>query len=88
MDRLLRRTCLDEVPQLLKVLRGDMSLAGPRPELPGIVAGDEPWQHEWRQVLPGITGWWQIHRDGRRLLHQQTEPAVYCVLCPASLNGA
>src|SRR5207253_1548410 len=56
MGRLLRKLSLDEIPQLLNVLRGEMSLVGPRPELPEIVARYEPWQHERHEVKPGLTG--------------------------------
>jgi lipopolysaccharide/colanic/teichoic acid biosynthesis glycosyltransferase len=73
IGRFLRRTCLDELPQLWNVLRGSMSLVGPRPELPAIVALYEPWQHSRHLVAPGITGWWQINRDGVHLMHQSTE---------------
>lgn len=71
--RILRRSCLDELPQLWNVLKGEMSLVGPRPELPEIVAGYAPWQHARHLVTPGITGWWQVNRDGHRLMHQATE---------------
>jgi exopolysaccharide biosynthesis polyprenyl glycosylphosphotransferase len=77
LGRVLRRTCLDEVPQLLNVLRGEMSLVGPRPELPEIVARYEPWQHHRHAVPPGITGWWQVNRDGQRLMHESTELDLY-----------
>jgi len=77
---LLRRTSLDELPQLWNVLVGDMSLVGPRPELPEIVASYEPWQHARHLVRPGITGWWQINRDGMRLMHETTELDLYYVL--------
>jgi lipopolysaccharide/colanic/teichoic acid biosynthesis glycosyltransferase len=77
VGRFLRRTCLDEIPQLLNVLRGEMSLVGPRPELPEIVARYEPWQHRRHAVSPGITGWWQVNRDGRRLMHESTELDLY-----------
>jgi lipopolysaccharide/colanic/teichoic acid biosynthesis glycosyltransferase len=73
LGRFLRRSCLDEIPQLLNVLFGRMSLVGPRPELPNIVAQYEPWQHARHLVKPGITGWWQINRDGVLLMHQATE---------------
>ena len=60
----IRATRLDEVPQLLNVLRGDMSLVGPRPERPHFVqqlAAIIPCYHERTHVLPGITGWAQIN---------------------------
>jgi lipopolysaccharide/colanic/teichoic acid biosynthesis glycosyltransferase len=79
VGRFLRRTSLDELPQLWNVLVGDMSLVGPRPELPHIVANYETWQHARHLVRPGITGWWQINRDGTRLMHETTELDLYYV---------
>jgi lipopolysaccharide/colanic/teichoic acid biosynthesis glycosyltransferase len=73
LGRLLRRTCLDELPQLWNVLRGDLSFVGPRPELPEIVARYEPWQHARHTVKPGLTGWWQVNRDDVRPMHLATE---------------
>jgi len=58
--RLLRRTSLDELPQLLNVLRGAMSLVGPRPQAPNEVALYTPQQRRRLAVLPGITGLWQV----------------------------
>ena len=58
--RFLRRTSLDELPQLINVLRGDMSLVGPRPPLPCEVENYEGWQREKLKVVPGITCLWQI----------------------------
>ena len=60
LGRFLRRTSIDELPQLLNVLRGEMSIVGPRPELVDIVERYRP-EHEFRlQVKPGITGPWQV----------------------------
>ncbi len=56
----LRRSSLDEVPQLLNVLRGQMSIVGPRPQIPTEVELYEPWQRRRLEVPPGITCLWQI----------------------------
>jgi len=56
----LRKTSLDELPQLLNVLRGDMSLVGPRPLRPFEVEALSDWQHARQGVRPGITGLWQV----------------------------
>jgi exopolysaccharide biosynthesis polyprenyl glycosylphosphotransferase len=58
--QLLRRTSLDELPQLLNVLRGEMSLVGPRPPLPGEVDGYDLWHRRRLSMKPGITGLWQV----------------------------
>jgi exopolysaccharide biosynthesis polyprenyl glycosylphosphotransferase len=60
VGRFLRRWSIDEVPQLLNVLRGDMSLVGPRPPLPAEVARYEEWHRDRLEVRPGITGLWQV----------------------------
>jgi len=66
VGRLLRRTSLDELPQLINVLRGQMSLVGPRPPLAYEMEAYAHWQFDRLQVRPGITGLWQV--SGRNLL--------------------
>ncbi len=66
LGRLLRRTSLDELPQLWNVLRGEMSLVGPRPPLPNEVDLYEPTHFQRLDVPPGITGPWQV--AGRNLI--------------------
>jgi lipopolysaccharide/colanic/teichoic acid biosynthesis glycosyltransferase len=60
IGRLIRRLSVDELPQLVNVLKGDMSLVGPRPEMPFIVARYHPAHRERLAARPGITGLWQI----------------------------
>jgi exopolysaccharide biosynthesis polyprenyl glycosylphosphotransferase len=79
VGRSLRRTSLDELPQLFNVFKGEMSLVGPRPELPWLVDRYEPWQHKRFAVPPGITGWWQINGRSDRPMHQHTEDDLYYI---------
>jgi lipopolysaccharide/colanic/teichoic acid biosynthesis glycosyltransferase len=79
VGRVLRRTCIDELPQLWNVLRGEMSLVGPRPELPEIVERYAPWQRSRHSVVPGITGWWQINRNDGRLMHDAIDMDLYYI---------
>jgi len=60
VGRFLRRSSLDEFPQLINVLMGDMSIVGPRPNLPSEVSQYLPWQKRRLEVTPGITCFWQI----------------------------
>lgn len=80
LGRLLRRTSLDELPQLVNILLGQMSFVGPRPELPEIVASYAPWQHQRHLVTPGLTGWWQVERSSDRPMHEHTELDIYYVM--------
>src|SRR5439155_12010665 len=60
LGRLLRRTALDELPQLWNIVRGEMSWVGPRPEQPFLVESYADWERARLRVRPGLTGWWQI----------------------------
>lgn len=75
----LRRTSLDELPQLINVLRGEMSLVGPRPEMPYIAAEYKPWQWQRFRVPPGMTGWWQVNGRSGKPMHLNTEDDLYYI---------
>ncbi|EHK2327979.1 exopolysaccharide biosynthesis polyprenyl glycosylphosphotransferase [Clostridium perfringens] len=60
IGKFIRKTSIDELPQLLNVLKGEMSLVGPRPSLPKEVKEFEPWMLERLEVKPGITCYWQV----------------------------
>jgi exopolysaccharide biosynthesis polyprenyl glycosylphosphotransferase len=60
VGRFLRRTSLDELPQIFNVIKGEMSLVGPRPALPEEVERYEPWHRKRLEALPGMTGLWQV----------------------------
>ena len=75
----MRRTSLDELPQLFNVLKGDMSLVGPRPELPDLVDFYEQWQRKRFAVPQGITGWWQINGRSDRPMHLHTTDDLFYI---------
>lgn len=77
--RWLRRTSLDEIPQLLNVLRGEMSMVGPRPEMPFIVEKYEPWQRRRLDVKPGVTGLWQVIGRKNLPLHLNMQYDFYYI---------
>lgn len=75
VGRVLRKLKIDELPQLINVLRGEMSLVGPRPESPGYVALYTPEQKRVLEVQPGITGLTQVRfRNEETLLERCTDP--------------
>jgi exopolysaccharide biosynthesis polyprenyl glycosylphosphotransferase len=79
VGRMLRRFSIDEIPQLVNVLKGEMSLVGPRPELPQLVKQYEPWQRQRLAVPPGLTGWWQVTGRSDKAMHRHTEDDMYYV---------
>ena len=60
VGKFIRKTSIDELPQLWNILKGDMSLVGPRPSLPKEVAQFEDWMHKRLEVKPGLTCYWQV----------------------------
>jgi exopolysaccharide biosynthesis polyprenyl glycosylphosphotransferase len=79
VGRFLRKTSLDELPQLINVIKGDMSLVGPRPEVPWLVVNYAPWQYRRFMVPQGITGWWQINGRSDRPMHLHTEDDLFYI---------
>jgi exopolysaccharide biosynthesis polyprenyl glycosylphosphotransferase len=75
----LRRTSLDEIPQLLNVMRGNMSLVGPRPEMPFIVNQYDELERQRLWVKPGITGLWQISADRAYQIHENIQYDLYYI---------
>jgi len=67
LGHILRRTGLDEIPQLINVLKGQMSIVGPRPEMPELVERYNPWQRRRLKAKPGITGYQQVMARGKPL---------------------
>ena len=65
VGRVIRKFSIDELPQLVNVLRGDMSLVGPRPPISSEVAQYEPWHMKRLAASPGMTGLWQV--SGRKI---------------------
>lgn len=70
LGSILRSTGLDELPQLINVLRGEMSLVGPRPCIPYEYEGYEPWQRRRFDAVPGLTGLWQVSGKNRTTFNQ------------------
>ena len=79
VGRFLRRYSIDEVPNLLNVIKGEMSLVGPRPELPYLVERYKPWQRKRFAVPQGMTGWWQVNGRSDKPMHLHSEDDLYYV---------
>lgn len=79
IGKLLRKASLDELPQLFNIIRGDMSLIGPRPELPELVNLYEPWQRKRFTVPQGLTGWWQVNGRSDKPMHLNTQDDLYYI---------
>jgi lipopolysaccharide/colanic/teichoic acid biosynthesis glycosyltransferase len=78
VGRFLRRTSMDELPQFYDVLRGGMSLVGPRPEQAPFLAHYQAWQRVRFTVKPGLTGWWQV--NGRKQpMHDHIDEDIFYV---------
>lgn len=79
VGRILRKTSLDELPQLWNVFRGEMTLVGPRPEMPYVVAGYSAAERRRLSVPQGLTGLWQLSADRKYSIHQSLEYDAYYV---------
>jgi exopolysaccharide biosynthesis polyprenyl glycosylphosphotransferase len=79
VGRILRRTSIDELPQLFNVLMGHMSLVGPRPAIPAEVQRYQPWHKRRLEVAPGITGLWQVSGRSELTFDEQVLLDLYYI---------
>jgi lipopolysaccharide/colanic/teichoic acid biosynthesis glycosyltransferase len=79
IGRWLRRYSLDELPQVFNVLRGEMSIVGPRPEMSFIVERYGPIERERLRAKPGLTGLWQISYARGEAIHENMEYDIYYI---------
>lgn len=86
IGRLLRISCIDELPQVFNVLGGNMSLVGPRPEMPFIVEQYTPLERQRLRVKPGITGLWQLSADRHVEIHDNLEYDLHYIASQSVLT--
>lgn len=79
VGRFLRRYSIDEIPQFLNVLRGEMSLVGPRPQIPHELVGSTDWARKRMNVLPGITGLWQVSGRAELTYDEMIDMDIYYI---------
>ncbi len=79
VGRWLRKTSLDELPQLFNVLKGEMSLVGPRPAMPEEVEKYQDWHKRRLDVLPGITGLWQVSTRSEMIFDEMVMLDIYYI---------
>lgn len=77
IGKFLRKSSFDELPQLFNVLKGDMSIVGPRPEMPFIVEQYNEIHRQRLRVMPGITGLWQLSGDRKKAIHENMDYDLY-----------
>ncbi len=79
VGRFLRKTSLDELPQLFNILKGDMSFVGPRPPLPYEVREYQGWHRLRMNTIPGLTGWWQVCGRSRVSFDKMVQMDLYYI---------
>jgi lipopolysaccharide/colanic/teichoic acid biosynthesis glycosyltransferase len=79
VGRFLRKTSLDELPQLINVCRGEMSLVGPRPPISSEVEKYEEWEKERLNILPGMTGLWQVYGRDKLSFEEMVKWDIYYI---------
>ena len=77
VGKFLRKTSLDEIPQIFNILKGEMSFVGPRPVMPFIVEQYNQFHKERLKVTPGITGLWQLSGDRKKAIHENMDYDLY-----------
>ncbi len=79
VGHVLRRTSLDELPQLINVVRGEMSIVGPRPAVPYEVEMYQDWHRRRLLAVPGLTGWWQVFGRNQVVFDEAVRMDIYYV---------